>query len=456
MTYLYTTIKAFKESFNSKLKPINENETTKYERIQNNLSLMDKEHLFGHEFDIFFDENDDYLRDVAKAFFKQNYEDIDDKYYNKIKYILQKYNIQENVSDNYLHINLLDKYKESGEDIEFKQKFEKYKEKLKGFKTVSEKTGLKAGDIIEFIAGYNMDIKYTTEILGFDEDEDIYLLQDCYQSPIRMEDRRAIKVISTNESKINENIDTTTIAKGLSDLNERRPERMKRPQFSYSNGFAMMRSGSNGGGLYIQDQAEEICQDKYGKEKGTKYWNGLIDAQRGAMFKACDEIIREKSYMLDTLKIKYNDMDYFQYSYFAIQKLQMDSIGVQYKILSQQEVDTKKAQLDIIKKRDADASYQKFIEEKLKKFNDEIIRIYQQFPGYENIKPDGKDIQRIEDMFNKRNVYTDSKTMANAIKDKNKAIKRGNAIIDYLKNKKLYEIMFLDYAKTFFRRATQL
>jgi hypothetical protein len=86
-----------------------------------------------------------------------------------------------------------------------------------------------------------------------------------------MEDRRGIKVLSTNESKINENIDTSTIAKGLSDLNERRPERMKRPNFNHSNNFAMMRSGSRGGGLYIQDEAEEICQDKYGKEKGTKY-----------------------------------------------------------------------------------------------------------------------------------------------------------------------------------------
>jgi hypothetical protein len=36
------------------------------------------------------------------------------------------------------------------------------------------------------------------------------------------------------------------------------------------------------------------------------------------MFKACDEIIREKSYLLDTLKIKYNPMDYFEYSYFAL------------------------------------------------------------------------------------------------------------------------------------------
>jgi DNA polymerase II small subunit/DNA polymerase delta subunit B len=105
MTQLYTTIKSFRESFNSKLKRINEN-----------------------------------------------------------------------VNDTYLHINLLDKYKESGDDILYKQQFEEYKQQLKGFKTVSEKTGLKTGDIIEFISGYNMDIKYITEILGFDEDDDIYLL----------------------------------------------------------------------------------------------------------------------------------------------------------------------------------------------------------------------------------------------------------------------------------------
>jgi hypothetical protein len=134
----------------------------------------------------------------------------------------------------------------------------------------------------------------------------------------------------------------------------------------------------------------------------------------------------------------------------------MDSIGQPYKILSQQDVDAKNAEKERLKKEEEAKQKAILLNNNIKKFNDEVIRIYQQFPGYENIKPDGKDIQRIEDMFNKRNVFTDSRTMANAIKDKNKAIKRGNAIIDYLKNKNTYSTYELDYAKTFFRRATQL
>jgi hypothetical protein len=91
-----------------------------------------------------------------------------------------------------LHVNLLDKYKESGDDKVYKEKFEEYKQKIDGFKDSSKTLGLEAGDVIEFTGGYNNDIRYTTEVLGFDKDDEIYLLWDSFWYPIRKEESRSI------------------------------------------------------------------------------------------------------------------------------------------------------------------------------------------------------------------------------------------------------------------------
>jgi len=90
-----------------------------------------------------------------------------------------------NGTTEYLKINLLYKYFGDTEKL-YREQFESYKPKIKGFKDNHE--GYKIGDVIEFVAGYNYDILYTTEILGFDQDGDIYLLWDCYWSPIRLSD----------------------------------------------------------------------------------------------------------------------------------------------------------------------------------------------------------------------------------------------------------------------------
>lgn len=93
----------------------------------------------------------------------------------------------------YLMVNLLEKYSEEIQK-EYTEAFEKYKTKLKGVKDSHEH--LKVGNTIEFISGYNYDIKYTTKILGFDSEGDIYVLWDCYWSPIRLSDpNRKIIVI---------------------------------------------------------------------------------------------------------------------------------------------------------------------------------------------------------------------------------------------------------------------
>jgi len=75
----------------------------------------------------------------------------------------------------------------------YRTAFQNYIPKIKGFKTESGR--FKVGDIIKFNSGYNNDIRYTSEILGFDEDDDIYVLCDCYWSPIRDEQRRNIEII---------------------------------------------------------------------------------------------------------------------------------------------------------------------------------------------------------------------------------------------------------------------
>jgi len=95
-----------------------------------------------------------------------------------------------NTTTGYLHINLISKYQDT--NIEIENEFNKFKSKIKGFK--EEHEGLKIGDTIEFVAGYNNDIMYTTKILGFDFEGDIYLLWDCYWAPIRFNDKaRQIK-----------------------------------------------------------------------------------------------------------------------------------------------------------------------------------------------------------------------------------------------------------------------
>ena len=93
----------------------------------------------------------------------------------------------------YLKINLLEKYDEDRQK-KYTEAFEQYKSKLTSFKE-SHKY-LNVGDTIEFISGYNLDIIYTTKILGFDSEDNIYVLWDCYWSPIRLSDfNRKINLI---------------------------------------------------------------------------------------------------------------------------------------------------------------------------------------------------------------------------------------------------------------------
>lgn len=102
----------------------------------------------------------------------------------KIKITLQSF-LNENIDNKkddvkYLRINLLDEYKKTGEDKEYEEKFNEFKNKVKGFTNTNNELNLKTGDIVSYISGYNDDIIYTSKILGFDSDGKAFILKDSY------------------------------------------------------------------------------------------------------------------------------------------------------------------------------------------------------------------------------------------------------------------------------------
>ena len=66
---------------------------------------------------------------------------------------------------------------------------------IKKLNLSSEHPKFKVGNIITFYAGYNKDILYKSKIIGFDKN-DIYVLWDCYWSPIQDDVNRKIKIIA--------------------------------------------------------------------------------------------------------------------------------------------------------------------------------------------------------------------------------------------------------------------
>lgn len=71
------------------------------------------------------------------------------------------------------------------------EKFEAFKsEKIQGFKEAHSTLPFKVGDTINFWGGYYGDIRYQTTILGFDKDDDCYLLWETYWFPIDLNDKK--------------------------------------------------------------------------------------------------------------------------------------------------------------------------------------------------------------------------------------------------------------------------
>lgn len=267
-------------------------------------------------------------------------------------------------------------------------------------------------------------------------------------------------ITTINEFKqyIKESIDSN-IPKALSDINERRPNRMKKPLTTDGNWFELCRAGQpmNKYCVYIQDEAEEICQDKYGKERGTKIWMDSINApQRGAMFKLADDIMKEKSYLCNQLNLR--PSTYWDYSYFALWKMWMDKIGASYNIDSDEVV----AQRLADKENARIAAEQEAREQRNEQTKQQAINtvndIKTKYADLNmNLVADTKDKERIINIFNnnRSSVRTQIEKMSNSITDKNKAIKRGIAGLDYIienPNKYIYGYDI----ETFFKRARNL
>lgn len=89
-----------------------------------------------------------------------------------------------------LHVNLLDKYRSNGSEEELRSKFKEFSTK---HNLIDRHDKFKVGDVIDFFGGFYNNIRYTSEILGFDDEGGIYVLWDCYWFAIKDSDPRKIE-----------------------------------------------------------------------------------------------------------------------------------------------------------------------------------------------------------------------------------------------------------------------
>lgn len=88
-----------------------------------------------------------------------------------------------------IKINLIDKYNNST----IREEFEKFKKKLQernNFSDENKSLNLKIGDVVTFIGGYDSDIEFTSEILGFTSEGKAFVLWDCFWLDIDLIERR--------------------------------------------------------------------------------------------------------------------------------------------------------------------------------------------------------------------------------------------------------------------------
>jgi hypothetical protein len=105
--------------------------------------------------------------------------------------------------------------------------------------------------------------------------------------------------------------------------NEPRPNRMKKPPVAgiATNPTSFFRH------LYIQDEMLHMLIDKYGKERGERTFDGLLNArQHGAFFQQGGIIADEKAGLIRALG-KPTNHDYWQYSYYELWKEWMQREG---------------------------------------------------------------------------------------------------------------------------------
>lgn len=107
---------------------------------------------------------------------------------------------------------------------------------------------------------------------------------------------------------------------------EPRPNRMKKPPMMTG---VSTNPTSYFPELYIQDEMRHMLIDKYGRERGEKTFDGLIDtmsSRPGAFFAQGGELAAEKAGLISALG-KQTNHDYWQYSYYELWKEWMASIN---------------------------------------------------------------------------------------------------------------------------------
>ena len=90
-----------------------------------------------------------------------------------------------------LSIDLISKYNDTiiYDGVTLRENFEAFKQTVKGFTNSNENLNLKTGDTIGFMGGFNNDIEFTSEILGFDIEGNAFVLWDCYWFAIDLSKR---------------------------------------------------------------------------------------------------------------------------------------------------------------------------------------------------------------------------------------------------------------------------
>ena len=169
----------------------------------------------------------------------------------------------------------------------------------------------------------------------------------------------------------------------------------------------------------------------------------------------CSDVMKEKEFLFNDLQL--HPSDYWQYSYFGLWKLWMDKYNYPYKIPTADDIQFRKDEAERIKKEKEEQERLDKINQSKRDFDNRLAQIQNNYSSLLQFTPDAKDIKRIEDIFAKGNYkYTNVEKMANSIKDKAKAARRGNAVIKYLLDNQKYDRWSLSHAETFFQRANQL
>lgn len=270
---------------------------------------------------------------------------------------------------------------------------------------------------------------------------DLYLLgdvRDLYQNIWELASEEEEDELDENEDDSmdgTQEINEYTSNKTTKD-NSPRPNRMARPDIS-----GMTKNAKAYWDLYIQDEAEAILMDKYGEERGKKYFEGLLNAPRfGGFYQAVTEIVMQKAKMYDELGERYPN-DYFHESWFSVWKRWMAAKGKPFKSAPNT------MSLDVTKSltpKQKDAVGMKPTSNIPKQTSATTL------PTSTSYEP--KDKQRIEDIMtyakgNKIKAQDLARLMANKIKDKNKALRRAAAAEDE---------NYHDLANIFLKRAMQL